>query len=162
MHPFLDHHYGTTTTPLTNPAFCMLLPPAPASGPLPSLPLPQVSTLLLGLVEISAKRYLGRSLLADTPAAKAAAAAAAANPTAPAPAAAAAGAAGTAAAGSMGAAAAAAASASPLPEEERPVAFWEAPYMLLVQVCLRGGGRRHKAGLEGRRQAAGGAGAAVA
>ncbi|PNG99080.1 hypothetical protein TSOC_015148, partial [Tetrabaena socialis] len=66
-----------------------------------------VSTLLLGLVEISAKRYLGRSLLAAAVPSDGTAAAAD----------------GTAAAGS----------AAGVGEEERAAAFFEAPFVLLVQ-----------------------------
>ncbi|KAG2497318.1 hypothetical protein HYH03_004483 [Edaphochlamys debaryana] len=87
----------------------------------------EVSTLLLGLVEISAKRYLGRSLLAATPAAAAkAAAAAAAAPGAAADDAAAASPANAAAVAAVG-------GAPPLSEEERAAAFWEAPFALFVQ-----------------------------
>ncbi len=78
---------------------------------------PQVSTLLLGLVDLSASRYLGRSLaarLAPSPSPAAASGA----PASPAAAAASSQAAGEAA----------------LKEEQRAAAFWAAPFMLFVQV----------------------------
>ena len=87
----------------------------------------QVSTLLLGLVDLSAKRYLGRSLAARL---------------APSPSPTSQGDAGTrpsssagpsAAAATVGGAAAEGGEAG-LKEEERAAAFWAAPFMLFVQV----------------------------
>ncbi|GFR42635.1 hypothetical protein Agub_g3571, partial [Astrephomene gubernaculifera] len=84
----------------------------------------EVSSLLLGLLELSGRRYLGRSLLAE--AAAGAAAAGASNSSSRQAAA-------TDPATGAVAAAAAPVASPPVAEEERAGVFWEAPFPLLVQ-----------------------------